>query len=156
GPTVLRVGGETREEKTDRELVPLLQRSGLVPESMRAEAPEGISVQRLALQAPPSGTALSSGAGPLFSRHEGREFGLDEPYSFSALKFEGPFTQFRGIASGDVHNDGWVDLLLTSDTGLSLYANRQGKGFVLQQIDIPALKDFYVVNAALVDLDNDG
>src|SRR5262249_16292597 len=121
-----------------------------------AEAPEGISVQRLALQAPPSGTALSSGAGPLFSRHEGREFGLDEPYSFSALKFEGPFTQFRGIASGDVHNDGWVDLLLTSDTGLWLYANRQGKGFVLQQIDIPALKDFYVVNAALVDLDNDG
>ncbi len=45
---------------------------------------------------------------------------------------------------------------MTSDTGLALYANRQGQGFVRQQIDIPALKDYYVVNAALVDLNNDG
>ncbi len=156
GPKMLRVGGETRQEKPDRELVPLLQRSALIPQSMRIASGDGVSVQRIPFQAPAGRDPLPTGAQKLFSRYEGRDFGLDEPYSFSALKFEGPFTQFRGIASGDVHNDGWIDLLLTSDAGLSLYANRQGNGFVLQQIDIPALKDFHVVNAALVDLNNDG
>src|SRR5262245_43861479 len=151
GPKVMRVGGEARVERADTELVPSLQPAALHGTSFPSSG-GGISVERFALAVPPdAGVAASK----LFTRFEGSQFGLDEPYTFSAMKFEGPFVQFRGIASGDVHNDGWQDILLTSDRGLSLYANVQGK-FVAQTIDIPALKDFYVVNAALVDLDNDG
>jgi uncharacterized membrane protein YraQ (UPF0718 family) len=153
GPRILRAGGETREEKPDSEIVPLLRQSGLVGE--RWLVVDGVSVERFPFAAPAGAAGLPGQPAKLFTRLEGNQIGLDEPSQFSALKFEGPFVQFRGIASGDVHNDGWMDILVTSDSGLSLYANRGGR-FVAQTIDIPALKDFYVVNAALVDLNNDG
>lgn len=151
GPKVLRVGGETRDEKSASELLPALQSSALALQRWPATG-DGLSVERIAFAAP---GPLAGQSAKLFTRFEGSQFGLDEPFSFSVLRFEGPFLQFRGVASGDVHNDGWMDILLTSDAGLSLYANRQGR-FVAQRIDIPALKDFYVVNAAMVDLNNDG
>src|SRR5262249_22444381 len=153
GPKVLRVGGETRQEKSASELLPELQNSALPSQRWPVTA-DGISVERISFAAPSSSGPLATPS-KLFTRFEGSQFGLDGPYSFSVLKFEGPFTQFRGSASGDVHNDGWTAILLPSDAGLSLYANRHGR-FVAQTIDIPAMKDFYVVNAALVDLDNDG
>jgi uncharacterized membrane protein YraQ (UPF0718 family) len=154
GPKVLRVGGETRQEEAADVLVPALQSSALLPQRWPATG-DGLSVARVPFAPPADPDRLSSQPAQLFTRSDERQFGLDEPYSFSVLKFEGPFLQFRGVASGDVHNDGWMDILLTSDAGLSLYANRQGR-FVAQRIDIPALKDFYVANAALVDLSNDG
>ncbi len=154
GPHVLRVGGTTREVQPDGALVAALQSTALVPQGLPLLSQDGITVERLPWQAP-SGQATVPGQ--LFQRVEGRQLGLDEPYSFSILKLTGPFTQFRGIASGDVHNDGWMDLLLTADeVGLSLYANRQGQGFVLQPLDVPGLHEWHVVNAALVDLNNDG
>lgn len=155
GPKVLRVGGETRQERSDDELIPALQRVALTRESMEFASRDSISVERVRFQAP-EGRGEPATARKAFTRLDGSQIGLDEPYSFSVLRFEGPFAQFRGIASGDVHNDGWMDILLTSDAGLSLYTNRQGQGFVAQRIDIPELKGFYVVNAALVDLNNDG
>jgi uncharacterized membrane protein YraQ (UPF0718 family) len=154
GPKVLRVGGGAREEKAAGELVPALQ-SAAAPAQRWLAAADGVSVERILFAAPADAGGLPGQPAKLFTRSEGSQLGLDEPYSFSVFRFEGPFVQFRGIASGDVHNDGWMDLLFTSDSGLSLYANRQGR-FVAQTIDIPALKDFYVVSAALVDLNNDG
>ena len=156
GPKVLRFGGETRVERADGELVASLQRTVMKESPVEQFNLDGITVNRVPFQAPLGAGDATGGAGKMFSRFEGIKFGLDEPYEFSILTFEGPSTQFRGIASGDVHNDGWVDLLFTSASGLSLYANQQGRGFALQQIDIPELKDFHVVNAALVDLNNDG
>ena len=155
GPKVLRVGGETREERPDGELVAALERSALTSSAVGFASRDGISVERLAFEAPVGRGAPATPA-KAFTRLDGSQIGLDEPYSFSVLRFEGPFAQFRGVASGDVHNDGWMDLLLTSDQGLSLYANLRGKGFALQRVAIPALRDFYTVNAALVDLNNDG
>jgi uncharacterized membrane protein YraQ (UPF0718 family) len=153
GPKVVRIGGEAREQQPDGQIVPALRQAALAPESL-GPARDRISVERFPFQAP-VGQAGAAKSPALFTRVEGRHLGLDEPSSFSVLRFEGPFAQFRGIASGDVHNDGWVDLLFTSDAGISLYANRQGR-FVLQQADIPEMKDFYVTNAALVDLNGDG
>ncbi len=150
GPKVMRIGAGAREEAPDRELVSSLSRTALGPQRWLAVG-EGISVERIPFQAP-SGRQ----AGKPFTRLEGSQVGIDEPYSFSALTFFHPRVAFRGVASGDVHNDGWMDVLLTSDSGLSLYANRGGGGFVLQRMEIPALRDFFVVNAALVDLNNDG
>jgi uncharacterized membrane protein YraQ (UPF0718 family) len=153
-PRVLRVGGETRDLEADGQIVPTLMRSALLPERWPV-ADDRLTIARLPFSPPADSAAAPADPPPLFTRTDGRQIGLDEPYAFSVLKFEGPFVQFRGVASGDVHNDGWVDLLFASDAGLSLYANRHGQ-FVEQTIDIPALKDFYVANAALVDLNNDG
>ena len=155
GPKVTQIGGETRQEMSADELLTQLQSGAMLPQQWLA-GQDGISVQRIALQAPSAtGQALPQG-GKLFTRLEGKQIGLDEPHMFSVRTFHQPSILFRGIASGDVHNDGWADILLTSESGLSLYANRQGKGFVQQRIDIAALKGFHVVNAALVDLNNDG
>src|SRR5262245_43982177 len=153
GPKVLRVGGAMRGERSASELLPTLQSAPLVPQRWPVSG-AGLSVERIAFTAPAGPGPLAGQSAQLFTRLEGSQLGLDEPSSFSVLRFEGPFLQFRGVASGDVHNDGWMDLLLTSDAGLSLYANRHGH-FVAQKIDIPILKDFYVVNDALVDLHND-
>lgn len=91
-----------------------------------------------------------------FGRFQGAEFGFAEDDNFSVRKFLIPYSVFRGIAAGDVHNDGWTDIVVTSERGLALYANNQGQNLIQQQINIPEISDFDVMNAALVDLDNDG
>jgi hypothetical protein len=66
-----------------------------------------------------------------------------------------PYYRNFPIAAGDVHQDGWIDVVFGTDTGIFLYANLQGKRFQQQQIDAP-LQEFYVGNLALVDLNGDG
>jgi len=97
-------------------------------------------------------------AGPLkFSRHYGESLGIRRVDGFSIVsKFRQPFYANWPVAAGDVHNDGWADLLFGSDRGLYLYANRGGKQFDLQELPLPGLAAMYVANAALADLDGDG
>ncbi|MEM7386659.1 MAG: CRTAC1 family protein, partial [Verrucomicrobiota bacterium] len=95
----------------------------------------------------------------LFTRVSGESMGLNEPVRLSGFKVLEPFTAFRPISSGDVNNDGWIDLLIGSDPsigGMSLYLNDGGVGFVREAISISSLKKAYVCNAALVDFNNDG
>ena len=155
GPRVVRLGGESRVEISEGERARISMGDALGHQIVAADA-DGIAVDRIAYLAPGVHSQDAADPGKMFSRIEGHLIGIDEPYFYSVLSFVQPAVIFRGVASGDVHNDGWMDLLLASDSGLSLYANRQGKGFALQRIDIPVLKDFHVVNAALVDLNNDG
>ena len=91
----------------------------------------------------------------LFNSVYGQAIGINEPDNISALRFIEPLISNRAIASGDVHDDGWPDLLLTSEAGLSLYANIGGTKFVRQEIHAPELNDAYILRAALVDLDGD-
>ncbi len=94
---------------------------------------------------------------PLFTRHYGKTFGLDRVENTPvALKFMSLFYRYWPIASGDVHGDGWVDVILGTDLGLFLYANRGGEGFELQRIDVSELRDLPGTNVALIDLNNDG
>ncbi|MFT5431848.1 MAG: uncharacterized membrane protein YraQ (UPF0718 family) [Planctomycetota bacterium] len=123
--------------------------TALVAEPMAEKAQDGIAVKRS-----PFGDRIGADEIP-FSRMEGRAFGFDEDHSFSVLNYL-TFSRFRGVASGDVHNDGWTDVLLTSEHGFTLYANDGGKRFMKQRVDIPDLRQHYVVNAALVDMNNDG
>ncbi len=95
----------------------------------------------------------------LFRRESSQTLGLVEPVTMAPLRLREPFANFRPIASGDIHNDGWDDLIIGSDPsygGLSVYANRNGEGFVRQSVNIGSLRDLFVVNASLVDVDNDG
>jgi hypothetical protein len=62
-----------------------------------------------------------------FTKITGNEIGLDVPFWFSFIKMAIPFEQGYGrtVATGDVHNDGWPDILFTSELGLLLYRNNQ-------------------------------
>ncbi len=100
--------------------------------------------------------APASGAEPtLLTRIEGAELGIEQPSQFSILKWSQPWSEFGGVASGDVHNDGWPDFIVSSQSGAYLFANTGGT-FEQQELDIAGLHEQFVVNVALVDLDNDG
>lgn len=89
-----------------------------------------------------------------FASIEGQELGIDVPYEFSPLHALDIYPNQRSAASGDIHGDGYPDLLMASAHDLFLYANMSGKSFKRQRLMIPdSLK---INNAALVDLDNDG
>jgi hypothetical protein len=150
--TVVRMGGKAQGREpaaSQGELVASLREGALVADPVGTGTVEGISVGKVSFRDRVPGAATG------FTRFEGAELGIDEPFSYSILSLI-TLSRFRGISAGDVHNDGWVDILLTSDTGVSLYANLQGDGFALQALEIPELEEFFVSNAALVDLDDDG
>jgi uncharacterized membrane protein YraQ (UPF0718 family) len=148
GPTISNSARSATGEP-QAELVKRLRRDRLMPEPSGVSQTGGITIERIPFQ------ARQEKDGKPFLMHEGSAMGLDAPFYYSVFS-QLTITRYRGIATGDIHNDGWVDVLLTSPEGISLYANQQGRGFVLQQIEIPAVQDLFVVNAALVDLNNDG
>ncbi len=129
-------------------LVPKLKQMALVPQSYLQQG--NISVTQLPF-------AAKSGVNKLhFTRIEGQLLGIDKPNNFSIEKLVLPFAESGGIASGDVHNDGWPDIVISSETGISLYANLQGQRYQRQQIDIPQLHRLNVSSVALVDINNNG
>lgn len=91
-----------------------------------------------------------------FTRHEGEAWGLAYPNNFNVGDMWPPFYYGRGVASGDIQNDGWQDILFAVENGVLLYFNEKGKRFSAQKIDIPALSRLNAFIPALVDLNNDG
>lgn len=89
-----------------------------------------------------------------FTEVEGQSMGLDIPYVFSVWEFVEPLANQRSIATGDVHHDGYPDVLIASAGQLFLHANQKGRAFKRQVLKIT--QSGKIVNAALVDLDNDG
>ena len=127
----------------------------LAPYAVEAGPPRpvapGVTVQTTGLEAP--------GGAPrpmAFTRVAGADLGLDEPLNESPTRFLTGMTMLRAAASGDVHGDGWPDLVFTSDAGVGLYANVGGERFVRQEVAVEALDGVTVGGAALVDLDGDG
>lgn len=98
--------------------------------------------------------------GPLFDRTPGEEWGFELPTYFSIRKFViYPQLFVRGMAAGDVHNDNYPDALVCGDPdigGLYLFANLGGKRFVRQELDIGEFNSKGILNAALVDFNDDG
>ncbi|MDX2487238.1 MAG: FG-GAP-like repeat-containing protein, partial [Gammaproteobacteria bacterium] len=91
-----------------------------------------------------------------FSKIEGDDIGLVRPNLFSVEDIWPPFYYGRGIASGDVNNDGWDDILVATEKGPLLYRNNFGKDFTVQKIDVPEIARLNVFIVALVDINNDG
>jgi len=96
-----------------------------------------------------------SGRGGFVMRDSGQS-GLVLPPLFDGEDFLEPFVFSAGLAAGDVHRDGFVDVLVPVRGALVLFANRGDARFVQQSIDAPALDGQHLMNAALVDIDNDG
>jgi uncharacterized membrane protein YraQ (UPF0718 family) len=131
-------------------LLAALARDALSFAPFEAEAPPGIRVEER-----PFATARTAGPS-LFRRHYGGELGIERVDHLPlAYKFTTPLYRAWPITAGDIHGDGWPDLVLGSDQGLLVYANRGGRRFELQEIeaDVPRA---HVGNLALVDLDGDG
>ncbi len=115
------------------------------------ETPPGITLERL-----PFRESVGQ-SGPLFENLDGKRIGLQRVDNLQLIdKFIPPFYRLNPIAAGDVHGDGWVDLVVGSDHGVHLYANRGDGSFVIQEIPVPVLREMAVGNTALMDLNNDG
>ena len=89
-----------------------------------------------------------------FFSMEGPILGLDVPYHFTPMMIHEPFGNQRSIATGDIHQDDYPDVLISSANKLFLYANIAGRSFERQLLYVP--DELHVFNAALIDLNNDG
>ena len=92
-----------------------------------------------------------------FSRVAGPDIGLMDIAINTPLHELAPQMMMGGIGSGDVHKDGWPDVVFRRPLGakgLSLYANLGGR-FERQALELGPVDDLQVANTALVDLDND-
>lgn len=92
-----------------------------------------------------------------FTRLEGWEIGLDQPIEFGMADMWPPFWEGRSLSSGDIDNDGDIDLAVAStEVGLRLFANDGTGQFTAMPVDLGPLTDAPVFNAVIVDLNNDG
>ncbi|KMK63990.1 FG-GAP-like repeat-containing protein [Puniceibacterium sp. IMCC21224] len=102
--------------------------------------------------APPSPAAETG-----FTRVEAAEAGIDKPLEFSMADMWPPFWEGRSVASGDIDNDGDLDLAVAStEQGLYLYANDGAGQFTRMAANPGPLADMAVFNAVIADIDNDG
>jgi uncharacterized membrane protein YraQ (UPF0718 family) len=88
-----------------------------------------------------------------FTSRDGSDSGVDDD-RIMVLDFMIPFSQGRGIASGDFDNDGWMDLALASRQGVRLYRNLGIGRF--SRVPLPQTDHLNVTLVAFVDIDNDG
>ncbi|MCB1593012.1 MAG: VCBS repeat-containing protein [Alphaproteobacteria bacterium] len=123
------------------------------PSDVLARTPENISVLQSDFM--PSGPPDKR-----FSRVYGDEVGISQPYLVSYTSFipSDLAHTTMSVASGDVHNDGWPDLLVMGDhevlPNIALYTNIGGQSFKRQFL--PVTKDFgMVVLVSLADLNAD-
>nr|WP_298930224.1 FG-GAP-like repeat-containing protein [uncultured Erythrobacter sp.] len=93
----------------------------------------------------------------VFTRIPGQKIGLEELGINTPLRELAPEILLGGIAAGDIHGDGWIDVITrrpTGATGLSVYANIGGR-FKRQEVALGRVMSSEIVNVALADLDND-
>ena len=91
-----------------------------------------------------------------FTRLDAQAIGLSEGHNISLQKLLIPYGETRSITSGDIHNDGWQDIVVASDKGLGVYANVHGASYKRQQVSISELDNTRIGAVALVDINNDG
>ena len=92
-----------------------------------------------------------------FTRMEASTIGIDKPLEFSMADMWPPFWEGRSLSSGDIDNDGDLDLAVAStEAGLYLYENDGLGQFSRISADLGEIADWPVFNAVLADIDNDG
>lgn len=96
-----------------------------------------------------------------FTHYHGEDVGIEQPYSISYISGLHHATALltMSVATGDVHNDGWPDILISGDRevrpNLILYSNIDGRSFKRQIVPI-AYPELDVTVVSLVDLNADG
>ncbi|MDH5721731.1 MAG: FG-GAP-like repeat-containing protein [Alphaproteobacteria bacterium] len=133
------------------------QRFDFVPMSdeLLQKRPEDIRIMQHDFIAPPENKQNR------FTRLYGEELGIEQPYLVSYTSFFPDDLVYvtMSIASGDVHNDGWPDLLVMGDhdvmPNIMLYSNLGGEEFKRQFLPVTADMGM-VVLVSLADLNADG
>lgn len=143
---------EIYDFQQDPGLLATLHHNAVMPVSLGMNPGNGLVIEKTEFNTP-----IADGD-KHFTRVDSTTFGMEVPYRFSLFKMELPYVQGhgRGVSTADVHNDGRVDVLYQAEATLMLYANQGNGKFARQQIDVPQLKNLSIVNAAMVDLNNDG
>jgi len=90
-----------------------------------------------------------------FSKVPAATLGISKSWDFRITDFFEPFIIGKGIASGDMDNDLWPDLVLASERGAIFYRNIGGH-FQLMDVEQGELQNQNLFLVALVDADNDG
>lgn len=145
------------EAQSVEELAPLIRAQAIAetPLASLFETSGSGTVTLLSRGAPP---AIQADGPTQFTRMVGDDIGLAEggiltpQFNFAHDAING------GIAAGDIHGDGWIDIVVprpTGATGLSVYANLGGH-FTRQSIDLGVLGEVGIFNVALVDVNGDG
>lgn len=94
--------------------------------------------------------------GRMFHRVPGPEMGITYSNKLTPRNFIDPFYFGRGVASGDINRDGWVDVAVATDQGFELYQNLDGERFHKLDVPLGEIRGKQAVSVALVDMDNDG
>lgn len=94
--------------------------------------------------------------GIAFKRRTGKELGLSMDLSFDIINEFSQISQSNCISAGDIQNDGWQDVIITSMNGVYLFINTGKANYLRQSFEIPTLKDQLILTTVLVDLNNDG
>ena len=126
-----------------------------LPSRDRTERPQGpfdVRIERT--EHSPRGAAAANGAA--FTRRDGDALGLSAPMDYSVEDFWPPFYNGRGIGAADFDRDGWVDLVVATETGPRLYRNRSGTHFERQPLGVPHVDRLNTFVVAPADLDDDG
>ncbi|MCA9777821.1 MAG: VCBS repeat-containing protein, partial [Candidatus Eremiobacteraeota bacterium] len=101
---------------------------------------------------------LSQPADTLFTPEPGEKRGLSLPIVLGYMEhFTIPTLSNRTLAAGDIHQDGWTDIVAANDVevgGLALFANIGGQ-FERQELDLGEYDQDFVPVCALVDLNSD-
>ena len=93
----------------------------------------------------------------VFQRVEAWTKGIDKPVEFSIKDMWPPFWEGRSLSTGDIDQDGDLDLVIAStERGLYIYGNDGEGHFSRWTEDLGPVGDLNIFNAALVDIDNDG
>ena len=90
-----------------------------------------------------------------FTRQQAVEIGIPRVNVLTPDEFIPPYWNGRGIASGDVNKDGYVDIAIATKMGMQLYLNDNGKKFKRVNLKLPVIDKLDVFIVALVDINND-
>ena len=132
-------------------------------QSSQPVIPSGLpaqSVERTPVETPKRAFRPAQGTDKaLFTRLSGPSLGLSTPQVISYREHQTePALANRSIAGGDVHRDGWTDVVVANDYevgGATLFANLEGR-FVRQRLDLGEFNRVFLPVVALVDVDGDG
>lgn len=126
-----------------------LKESTLIPKEVLNDSVNGVRIDAIPF------FSNSEEHDELFTPIEGPDLGILLPNSFSILNLVEPFTGSASISVGDVHKDGWEDVIFAREEGVYLYVNKGNGEFGLQTLNLTGITTSYFSAAAFVDLNND-
>ncbi|MFT5426280.1 MAG: hypothetical protein ACI9ZT_001221 [Gammaproteobacteria bacterium] len=129
------------------------------------DIPDQKQLNQLLKSAQSKGSPVAIQASPLnqrslpadkpFTKQEAVEIGIPRVNVLTPDEFIPPYWNGRGIASGDVNKDGYVDIAIATKVGMQLYLNDKGKSFKRVNLKLPTIDKLDVFIVALVDINND-